>query len=615
MARVTCFLVILLIVASTFSCRPGSGSLVRVPSFDAERQRLASRLLEKIPPDSSLSIQSDLMAYLGPKGSPYLFPVVNNAEYILADVTVSDDPEVARGLRDKVQDLLGSGQYGVLDAADGLALLQRGLVGHSQLPDSFYEFLRVQPDQTGLTLHARFGDDLELVAYDYQTSEGRLAKVSTYWRALRPLEGEDFRVVFYLTPLIGEQPEPYEDGSMEELWYPPSRWQSGELIKLEFAPQMISRDTSTVQVMAYLQDQQGRASLPATLPGGIKTEGAVRVLDLTASPGERVSLDAFIGLPFEGPPAPKKTTAAPAPSPPVAFSLCHKPLDDASLALLRPVAIKVDNAPAARPQAGLDQACVVYEHLAEGGVTRLTAIYQTEEADVGPVRSARRVDLQIVPQFQALFGHVGGAPAEMALIKQQHLLDVDQFFHSDAYYFSKQRYAPQNVFTSVSAIRSKGEALGYGREAALEGFPFSETPPQDGTPATDIIIPYLTSSRGEFRYDAETGDYIRLTGGQPHTEAGTGQAVRTKNVIVQRVKSWVVSYTEDANGAASLDFDLLGQGKATVFRDGLAIDGIWKRSSLGDWTRFYDNAARIIPLAPGMIWISLVSPDDQIQVK
>ncbi|MDP2661840.1 MAG: DUF3048 domain-containing protein, partial [Dehalococcoidia bacterium] len=526
MARLTRFLVILLIVAPTFSCRSGPGSPPRAPSSDAERQRLVSRLLEKIPPDSSLSIQSGLMAYLGPKGSPYLFPVVNNAEYVLADVTASDDPEVARGLRDKVQDLLGSGQYGVLDAANGLALLQRGLAGHSQLPDAFYDFLRVTTGQTGFTLHARFGDDLELVAYDYETSEGRLAKMSTYWRALRPLEGEDFRMVFYLTPPLGGQPEPYEDGSLEALWYPPSRWQSGELIKLEFASQMISRDTSTVQVMAYLQDQQGRVSLPATLPGGIRDEGAVRVLDLTAPPGERVSLDAFIGLPFERAPVSERMIAAPGPKTPVAFSLCHKPLDDASLALLRPVAIKIDNAPDARPQLGLDQACVVYEHLTEGGITRFMAIYQTEETGVGPVRSSRRVDLQIVPQFQALFGHVGGAPAEMALIKQKHLLDVDQFFHSGAYYFSKQSYAPHNVFTSVSAIRSEGEALGYGREAALEGFPFSETPPPDGTPASDIIVPYPSSSRGEFQYDAKTGDYIRLTGGQPHKEAGAGQVVR-----------------------------------------------------------------------------------------
>jgi len=562
-----------------------------------------------------LSIQSGLLAYLGPKGSPHLFPVVNNAEYVLADVTASGDPQVARGLRDKVQDLLSSGQYGVLDAADGLALLQRGLAGHIELPDAFYDFLRVKPGGTGFTLHARFGDDLELVAYDYQSLDGRLSKLSTYWRALRPLEGKDFRVVFYLTPLLGGQPDPYEDASLESLWYPPSRWQSGEMIKLEFAPQMISRDTSTVEVMAYLQGQQGRVSLPATLPGGTRAEGAVRVMDLNAPPSDRVSLEAFVGLPFESALVSKRQIAEPGSKDPVAFSLCHKPLDDASEATLRPVAIKIDNAPAARPQVGLDQACVVYEHLTEGGITRFTAIYQTEETDVGPVRSARRVDLQIVPQFQALFGHVGGAPAEMALIKQKRLLDVDQFFHSDAYYFSRQRYAPHNVFTSVSAIRSKGEALGHGTEALLEGFPFSETPPQEGTPATDIVIPYPSSSRGEFQYDSETGDYIRLTGGQLHTDAVAGHMVRTKNVIVQRVKSWVASYTEDANGAASLDFDLLGEGKATVFRDGFSIDGVWKRSSVGDWTRFYDNDGLIIPLAPGTIWISLVSPEVQIEVE
>lgn len=590
-------------------CKPLAGSAPEASSPDLPRQRLVSDLLAKIPAGASLSIQPQLMAYLGPKGSPYLFPVVGDVEYVLADVTASVDPLVNKGLHQKVQELLETGQFGVVEARDGLALLRRGLSGQARLPDDFYDFLRVNPDQEGFILRARFGDALELVAYDYQASGEDLVRLATFWRALRPLDG-DYRMVFFLAPLLGQQPDAYEDTSLASLWYPPYRWRSGEIIKVEFAPVLVSKGARSVQVAVYRQlDQDSRLPLPATLPGESSAEGGVRILDLAQPPGGKVSLAPFIGLPFEA-----RSVPGPETNPP-ARSLCGKPLEDPSLARLRPVAVKIDNVPAARPQVGLDQACIVYEHMAEGGITRFTAIYHTEETEVGPVRSARRVDLQIVPQYQAFFAHVGGAPAEMAAIKTYKLLDVDQFFNPGAYYYARQRPAPNNVYTSVSRIRRAGEALGYGREASLEGFPFAEKMPAAGRPATEIVLPYPSPSQGEFRYDSQTGDYIRFTGGRPHTDAASGQAVRVKNVIIQRVPSWIVSYTEDVLGAPSLDFNLIGEGQATVFRDGKAIEGKWVRPSLAAWTSFYDEAGEPISLAPGEIWISLVSPNDQVVIR
>lgn len=617
MARVARFLALLWLAAILPGCKlPAVSAPGQLPT-DPARQRLVSDLVRRSPEGGSVSIQPNLLSYLGTKASPYLFPVTGDAEYVLADVAASPDPIVIKGLYLKVHELLDSGQYGVVEASDGLALLQKGLAGQSRLPNGFYDFLRARPNEEAFPLQARFGDGLEMVAYDYRTSGEDLVNLTTFWRAVRPLDGE-YRLVFLLAPILGLQPDAYEDGSPASLWYPPKEWQSGEVIKVELAPAVFSRGTRTVQASVYRQTgPNSRVALSGVISGEANLDGVVRVVDLANPPGRKVPLSSFLGLPFEAAPASGAgALLAPARrSNPVAFSLCGKPLDDASLARLRPVAVKIDNAPAARPQVGLDQACVVYEHMAEGGITRFTAIYHTEETEVGPVRSARRIDLHIVPQYQALFAHVGGAPAEMAAIRASKLLDVDQFFNAESYYFTRQRPAPSNVYTTISNIRARADALGYGREATLEGFPLSEKPPEGGRPATQIIVPYHPTSQGEFRYDPQAGDYLRYTAGRPHVDQATGQIIRASTVIVQKAPSWIASYTEDAGGAPTLDFDLVGEGPATVFRDGMAFDGKWVRTSLGGWTRFYDETGQVIPLAPGKIWISVVSLEERATVR
>lgn len=618
MVRVVRFLTFLSVALLIVACRPSPGDVTRPSGDSAERQRLISELLGRVPAGASLSIQSNLLTYLGPKGSPYLFPVVADAEYVLADVAASPDPVVGRGLQRKVRELLDSAAFGLVDAADGLALLRRGLPGQTSLPPRFYDFLRAKSGDTAFASRVRFGEDFELVGYDYETKEGRLTRLATYWRALRPLD-LDHRLVFFLTPAGGGQPDAAEDSSLESLWYPPSRWQSGEVIKVDLPAQVIARDTSIVQVVAYQQGPQGRVALTPRLADGKSSESAPTVLDLTRPPSEKVSLGDYIGLPYESDiPASRMVAVAIAPGLAPADAA---PLEERSLcgrnpaSSLRPVAIKIDNAAAARPQSGLDRACIVYEHVTEAGITRFTAIYQDEDTEVGPVRSARRVDLQILPQYQAIFGHVGGAPAEMDAIRSSDILDVDQFFHSEAYYKPRQRVAPHNVFTSVSAIRATGERLGYEREAELEGFLFARTGLEGGSPADDIVLPYRSGSEAEFRYDPDAGDYVRYTGGLLHVDVSTGNTVRATTIVVQHVPSWVVSTTEDAGGAASYDFDLVGEGAATVFRDGQAIEGRWVRPELESWTDFYDDNDNLIPLAPGKVWISLVAPNDRITIR
>src|SRR5437899_753079 len=151
-------------------------------------------------------------------------------------------------------------------------------------------------------------------------------------------------------------------------------------------------------------------------------------------------------------------TTAPAatvtvPPPPPTYPLTGIRATDAAR-LNRPVlVVKVDNAPLARPQAGLDSADVVFEEVVEGGITRLLAAYQSHDAPlVGPVRSVRPIDPQIVTPLHGLFAYSGGAPKFQALIRHAPVLDVGYDADPGAYYRDRSRVAPHNLMSSTGAL-------------------------------------------------------------------------------------------------------------------------------------------------------------------
>jgi hypothetical protein len=291
--------------------------------------------------------------------------------------------------------------------------------------------------------------------------------------------------------------------------------------------------------------------------------------------------------------------------------ICGKQLDDPAQASRRPVAFKIDNAAAARPQSGLAEACIVYEHLAEGGVTRFTAFFHTEQTDpIGPIRSARRLDLSLVPQFQALFAHVGGSQAVMTQLRSSGLLDLDQFWNADTYYRMRERYAPHNVYTSMSRIMEAAQARGWEGPVSIPSYDFlSSNSPVADPAVTRIIIPISDYQVVEYRYDEAENDYLRFQSGLPHIDASTDEQIRVKNIVVQYVEMWAVSVIEDINGAPSLDFELLGEGEAILFRDGQSIPLRWVRPSLEVPTSYLDSSGRAVAFRPGNIWVELISPD------
>lgn len=302
-----------------------------------------------------------------------------------------------------------------------------------------------------------------------------------------------------------------------------------------------------------------------------------------------------------------------APTAPKAIKL-FCPLDgtevaDRATTLKRPVIVQIDNAPGARQQSGLSQADIVYEAMAEGDVTRFSAVFACRDAEeVGPVRSARLVDIELVPEYTALLSNSGSSEGVTGELEARP--DIPNIVHSnfpDAYWRVSDRIAPHNLMTSTMGIREAAVAAGYDGEVRLKSLTFKDDAPAPAI--ATIAIPYSGIVDVSYQYDAATNSWPRFIGGTPHVDVLTGAQISPKNVIIQFVEVSESNIVEDAGGNYGLQYALAGSGRIVMFRDGMAIEGQWSRAADTDVTTYLDTAGKPLPLNRGQTFVQLVPVD------
>jgi DUF3048 family protein len=274
----------------------------------------------------------------------------------------------------------------------------------------------------------------------------------------------------------------------------------------------------------------------------------------------------------------------------------------------RPVlAVKIENAQASRPQAGLEKADIVYEQPTEGAITRFIAVFQCQDAErLGPVRSTRLADPDIVSQFgpsTPLFAHSGGIPEIVEGIARAGITDVGFDREPSAYERDISRESPHNLFTSTPNLYGAADDP-LGVPAAM--FSYDPRLPNGARPAGTVTVASSSQFSIEtivWRYDSGKKAYLRFHGDTAHTVEG-GTQVQAKNVIVQYVQTRPSGFT-DVNGVPVLEVATVGEGDAIVFRNGQAVQGRWVRSFPEDVTKFLDGE-RQIDLQAGNTWIMLV---------
>lgn len=287
----------------------------------------------------------------------------------------------------------------------------------------------------------------------------------------------------------------------------------------------------------------------------------------------------------------------------------------------RPLAIKISNAPAlVRPQAGLNNADLIFEHLVEAGFTRFTAVFYSQDADpVGSVRSGRLIDLEIPRMYDAAFAYSGSVGPVRLMFQEssffERLITID--FGHGGFYRVDNPDLPRDhtLFTDTFRLRYLLDERGENTPPQFQnGMTFRVEPINPGEPAGALAIRYPATNVNWF-YDRSDGRYLRWTDGQPHLDANSGEQLRFKNIIVLSAHHQETGIIEDTGGNYSIQIQIWGEGPVSIFRDGQRFDGRWQRLDPDHMLTFYDENGRSLPLAPGPSFFQIVpSGFDGLQV-
>ena len=262
--------------------------------------------------------------------------------------------------------------------------------------------------------------------------------------------------------------------------------------------------------------------------------------------------------------------------------------------------VKIDNAPQARPQSGVDKADVVYEEVVEGGVVRFMAVYQSQNAGlVGPVRSVRPVDPDIVSPLKGLFAYAGGAPQFEKLIQKApvRLVGINQL--EKAYDRRSGKRAPHNLYSSTVELY-KAARSSDGPPPSL--FTYATGVPI-GTPAAHATVVMGGLTTADWDWDASLSRWKRKTNGTDHVMED-GPQLSFANVVVQYVRYSNTS-SRDPAGFPVPTASVVGTGDALVLAGGTQVRAKWAKKSVTDVTAFTDATGVPVQLLPGPTWVML----------
>jgi hypothetical protein len=266
--------------------------------------------------------------------------------------------------------------------------------------------------------------------------------------------------------------------------------------------------------------------------------------------------------------------------------------------------IMIENSPDARPQSGIKDSGVIFEAIAEGGITRFLVLYQEQKPQlIGPVRSVRMYYVDWVAAFNASVAHIGGSYNALQEVRNGSYRDIDQFFNAGAYWRATDRYAPHNVYTSFERLDALNAAKGY-TTSSFTGFSRKDSKALATPVATHIDVTMSSASyNSAYDYDATTNTYNRSQLGQPFTDREAGQ-LSPRVVVVMKVPQRTVF--EDGYRQ---QIDAIGSGVAYVFQDGDVHEVTWSKPSKAEQIKFTTAEGEDFRLARGQTFISAVPSD------
>lgn len=262
------------------------------------------------------------------------------------------------------------------------------------------------------------------------------------------------------------------------------------------------------------------------------------------------------------------------------------------------LAVKIDNLSIARPPVGIGAADLIYVEPVEGGLSRVAAIFSSHTPPVvGPVRSARETDLELLPQFgDPTLAYSGAAPELLPLIAGASVRDASADRIPGSYFRDNNREVPHNLFAHTDQLPpgapwAPGSQLTFG------------PPPAGGVPAGHQEVRYKAATIG-FDWSPQENRYLASMDGAPYAAADSGR-LGASTVVLQTVPVRESQF-KDVAGSFSPFAETVGTGRAVILRDGQAFEATWNRPSVTAGTTYTTPSGAPLPFAPGQVWTVLV---------
>jgi hypothetical protein len=273
------------------------------------------------------------------------------------------------------------------------------------------------------------------------------------------------------------------------------------------------------------------------------------------------------------------------------------------------LAVKIDDTVAARPQIGLDKADIVYIEQVEGGLTRLAAIYSSEIPQlIGPVRSARITDIEVLAQYgTVVFAYSGAQSKFLPVIRAANLHDYGAQRQSPTIYTRDPlRNSPTNMVLRADLLMEKvAEDEKVVSRSALNAWSFGEKP-LGGSPVSEVKVSWPTATY-EFRWSVEENRWTVFNNGVPNLSA-TGAPHSPTTVVIQKVQI-VPSIYGDKLGGVTPHSLTIGSGTGHILRDGEYFPATWSRTDAQSGTTWRAVDGSELSFARGQVWVALVEKD------
>ncbi len=306
-------------------------------------------------------------------------------------------------------------------------------------------------------------------------------------------------------------------------------------------------------------------------------------------------------------PSPTYTSTYIAP-PPIALTPLTGQVIAAGTVLGPSLAAKIDNHVDARPQVGLEHTDLVFEELVEGGLTRYVAVWQSDiPAEIGPIRSIRPMDPDIVSPFGGIIAYSGGQLRFVQAMKDSGVYNAihGQSDTEDVMFRTNAKKAPHNVLVRAPGLIAKHtDLVAPGQQFSFAPDAAGSTAAREGSPTAVIALRFGAPSTPSWTLDPASGMYLRSQGGGADLDTVGGQ-ISAANVIVVRV-------TVRSDGGVPKT-ELIGSGEAWVSSAGATVHATWTKGSRTDPIRLVDDTGTVVRLAPGNSWIELVPLSGDVQ--